>query len=160
MGQSLHEVHKQGDGHDQGHDPSVTESRDDGSGASSSGSPWFQLRNDATILVSQTLQRGRRNLWQLTTSRLSVLLSSAAVSSTSIHQFLKIYEDLNVFILAGEAFCGSEAFEFRAKVKAICENYYHAFHRQNIHVSLLLEFLFILTNLKSYTPSDPQIVSH
>ncbi|GJX35441.1 syndetin-like protein isoform X1, partial [Tanacetum coccineum] len=135
-GQSSHEVHKKGEEHD----PSGTESRDDGSGASSSGSPWFQLRNDATILVSQTLQRGRRNLWQLTTSRLSVLLSSAAVSSTSIHQFLKIYEDLNVFILAGEAFCGSEAFEFRAKVKAICENYYLAFHRQNIHaLKMVLE---------------------
>ncbi|XP_076921162.1 uncharacterized protein LOC143582500 [Bidens hawaiensis] len=117
-----------------------SESRDDSTGASSSGSPWFQLRNDATICVSQTLQRGRRNLWQLTTSRVSVLLSSAAVSSTSIHQFLKIYEDLNVFILAGEAFCGAEAFDFRQKVKSICENYYLAFHKQNIHaLKMVLE---------------------
>ncbi|KAI3799340.1 hypothetical protein L1987_34633 [Smallanthus sonchifolius] len=111
----------------------LSESRDDGTGASSSGSPWFHLRNDATLFVSQTLQRGRKNLWQLTTSRVSVLLSSSAVSSTSIHQFLKIYEDLNIFILAGEAFCGAEAVDFRQKVKSICENYYLAFHKQNIH---------------------------
>ncbi|KAJ0778351.1 putative vacuolar protein sorting-associated protein [Helianthus annuus] len=116
-------------------DPSGSEPRDDGSAASSSGSSWFQLRSDATTFVSQTLQRGRRNLWQLATSRLSVLLSADAVGSTSIHQFLKIYEDLNVFILAGEAFCGVEAAEFRLKVKAICENYYASFHRQNIYVS-------------------------
>ncbi|KAI3748213.1 hypothetical protein L6452_11156 [Arctium lappa] len=122
------------------HDPSGLESRDDGSGASSSGSPWFQLRNDATLFVSQTLQRGRNYLWQLATSRVSVLLSSAAVSSTSIHQFLKIYEDLNMFILAGEAFCGAEAVEFRQKVKAFCESYYIAFHRQNIHaLKMVLE---------------------
>ncbi|KAD7479670.1 hypothetical protein R6Q59_008468 [Mikania micrantha] len=114
-------------------DELLSESRDDGTGASSSGSPWFQLRNDATIFVSQTLQRGRKNLWQLTTSRVSVLLSSAAVSSTSIHQFLKIYEDLNIFILAGEAFCGAEAVDFRQKIKSICENYYLAFHKQNVH---------------------------
>lgn len=120
----------------------LSESRDDGTGASSSGSPWFQLRNDATMCVSQTLQRGRRNLWQLTTSRVSVLLSSAAVSSTSIHQFLKIYEDLNIFILAGEAFCGAEATDFRQKVKSICENYYLAFHKQNMHVSWLIECCF------------------
>ncbi|KAI8524195.1 hypothetical protein RHMOL_Rhmol13G0131000 [Rhododendron molle] len=88
---------------------SIDESRNGGSDASSSGSPWFQLRKDATVFVSQTLHRGRKNLWQLTTSRVSVLLSSAAVCSTSIHQFLRNYEDLNIFILAGEAFCGSEA---------------------------------------------------
>ncbi|KAJ9540508.1 hypothetical protein OSB04_027014 [Centaurea solstitialis] len=122
------------------HDPSGSESRDDGSGASSSGSPWFQLRSDATVYVSQTLQRGRNYLWQLATSRVSVLLSSAAVSSASIHQFLKIYEDLNIFILAGEAFCGTEAVEFRQKVKAFCENYYIAFHRQNIQaLKMVLE---------------------
>lgn len=116
-------------------DPYSSELRDDGNGASSSGSSWFQLRSDATTFVSQALQRGRRNLWQLTTSRLSVLLSSDAVGSTSIHQLLKIYEDLNIFILVGEAFCGAEAAEFRLRVKAICENYYASFHRQNIYVS-------------------------
>ncbi|KAJ4835617.1 hypothetical protein Tsubulata_010861 [Turnera subulata] len=118
----------------------IDESRNDGSAASSSGSPWYQLRKEATEFVSQTLQRGRKNLWQLTTSRLSVLLSSAAVGSTSIHQFLKNYEDLNVFILAGEAFCGVEAIEFRHKVKAVCENYFVAFHRQNMHaLKMVLE---------------------
>lgn len=115
----------------------VDESRKDGGTASSSGSPWYQLRKDATGFVSQTLRGGRKNLWQLTTSRISVLLSSAAVCSTSIHQFLKNYEDLNVFILAGEAFCGVEAVEFRQKLKVVCENYFVAFHRQNIYVSFL-----------------------
>jgi syndetin len=110
--------------------------RDDGSSASSSGSPWFQLRKDAAAFVSQTLRRGRKNFWQLTTSRVAVLLSSSAVSSASTHQFLKDYEDLNIFILAGEAFCGIEALEFRQKVKAVCESYFLACHRQNIHESL------------------------
>ncbi|XP_038694223.1 syndetin-like isoform X2 [Tripterygium wilfordii] len=107
---------------------------------SSSGSPWYQLRSDATAFVSQTLLRGRKNLWQLTTSRVSVLLSSTAVGSTSIHQFLKNYEDLNVFILAGEAFCGVEAIEFRQKLKAVCENYFAAFHRQSAYaLKMVLE---------------------
>ncbi|CAM8916625.1 unnamed protein product [Rhodiola kirilowii] len=105
----------------------------DSAATSSSGSPWYQLRKDAAAFVSQTLQRGRKNLWQLTTSRLSVLLTSSAVCSTSIHQFLKNYEDLNIFILAGEAFCGHEVSEFRQKLKNVCENYYAAFHRQNIY---------------------------
>ncbi|EYU37015.1 hypothetical protein MIMGU_mgv1a001212mg [Erythranthe guttata] len=105
----------------------------DGSAASSSGSPWFLLRKDAVTFVSHALHRGRRNLWQLTTSRVAVLLSSSAVSSTSIHQFLRNYEDLSIFILAGEAFCGIEAAEFRQKLKSICEAYFSAFHRQNIY---------------------------
>lgn len=116
------------------------EARNDGKEASSSGSPWYQLRKDATVFVSQTLQRGRKNLWQLTTSRVSVLLSSVAVYSTSIHQFVRNYEDLNVFILAGEAFCGVEAFDFREKLKVVCENFYIAFHRQNMHaLKMVLE---------------------
>ncbi|XP_057479947.1 uncharacterized protein LOC130767184 [Actinidia eriantha] len=119
---------------------SIDISRNGESDATSSGSPWFQLRKDATVFVSQTLQRGRKNLWQLTTSRVSVLLSSASVCSTSIHQFLRNYEDLNVFILAGEAFCGSQAVELRQKVKAVCENYFVAFHRQNIYaLKMVLE---------------------
>ena len=109
--------------------------RDDGSAASSSGSPWFQLRKDATTLVSHTLRRGRRNLWQLVTSRVAVLLSSSAVCSTSTYQFLKNYEDLNTVVLSGEAFCGIEAVEFRQKVKTVWENYFVSFHRQSIHVS-------------------------
>jgi hypothetical protein len=101
---------------------------------SGTGSPFYQLRTDATKLVAQTFQRGRRNLWQLATSRLSVLLSSSAVCSTSIYQFLKNYEDLAIFILAGEAFCGFEASEFRQKLKTVCLNYVLSFHRQNIYV--------------------------
>ncbi|TQE04003.1 hypothetical protein C1H46_010374 [Malus baccata] len=96
----------------------VDEASKDDSTTSTSGSPWYQLRKDATAFVSQTLQRGRKNLLQLTTTRVSVLLSSTSVSSASIHQFLKNYEDLGVFILAGEAFCGFEAADFRQKLKA------------------------------------------
>ncbi|XP_017227755.1 uncharacterized protein LOC108192412 isoform X2 [Daucus carota subsp. sativus] len=110
-----------------------SEARDGGKEASSSGSPWLLLRNDATVYVSQTLQRGRKNLLQLATSRVAVLLSSSAVCSTSIHEFLKNYEDLNVFILLGESFSAVEAVEFRHKVKDICENYFAAFHRQNVY---------------------------
>ncbi|KAG2550759.1 hypothetical protein PVAP13_9KG321000 [Panicum virgatum] len=110
--------------------------------ASTSGtdSPFYQLRTDATKLVAQTFQRGRRNLWQLATSRLSVLLSSSAVCSTSIYQFLKNYEDLTIFILAGEAFCGFEASEFRQKLKTVCLNYVVSFHWQNIYaLKMVLE---------------------
>ncbi|KAJ0970153.1 hypothetical protein J5N97_023030 [Dioscorea zingiberensis] len=70
----------------------------------------------------------------------SVLLSCSAVSSTSTYQFLRNYEDLNVFVLAGEAFCGVEAFEFRQRLKIVCENYVAAFHRQNIYaLKMVLE---------------------
>lgn len=112
--------------------------------ASTSGtdSPFYQLRTDATKLVAQTFQRGRRNLWQLATSRLSVLLSSSAVCSTSIYQFLKNYEDLAIFILAGEAFCGFEASEFRQKLRTLCLNYVVSFHRQNIYVRQITHILF------------------
>ncbi|KAL6967121.1 hypothetical protein U1Q18_032925 [Sarracenia purpurea var. burkii] len=134
---------------------SVDESRI-GNDVSSSGSPWFQLRKDATVFVSQTLQRGRKNLWQLTASRVSVLLSSDAVSSTSIHQFLRNYEDLNVFILAGEAFCSSEVVEFRQKVKAVCENYFVAFHRQNIYA---LKMVLEKENWLKYPPETIEEVS-
>ncbi|XP_026439878.1 syndetin-like isoform X1 [Papaver somniferum] len=117
-----------------------SETRDGGSGASSSGSSWDHLRKDAIVFVSQTLHRGRKNLWQLTTSRISVLLSSSAVCSSSVHQFLRNYEDLNVFILAGEAFCGVEAVEFRQRLKTVCENHFAAFHRQNIYaLKMVLE---------------------
>lgn len=106
----------------------------------SGSSPFYQLRREATKSVSRTLERGRRNLWQLTTSRLTVLLSCSAVCSTSTHQFLRNYEDLKVFILAGEAFCGVEALDFRQRLKQVCETYVSAFHRQNIYaLKMVLE---------------------
>ncbi|CAL5212204.1 unnamed protein product [Lathyrus oleraceus] len=121
------------------HDP-VNEVSNGENSASSIDSPWYHLRKEATTFVSQTLQRGRKNLWHLTASRVSVLLSSAAACSTSIHQFLKNYEDLSVFILTGEAFCGIEVVEFRQKLKVVCENYFIAFHRQNVHaLKMVLE---------------------
>ncbi|KAI4334310.1 hypothetical protein L6164_019021 [Bauhinia variegata] len=121
------------------HDP-INEARKEEDIALSIDSPWYHLRKEATSFVSQTLRRGRKNLWHLITSRVSVLLSSAAACSMSIHQFLKNYEDLSVFILAGEAFCGIEAAEFRQKLKVVCENYFIAFHRQNAHaLKMVLE---------------------
>ncbi|KAG8488577.1 hypothetical protein CXB51_016514 [Gossypium anomalum] len=117
-------------GNVESHQP-VSEGRNGDGATSSSGSPWYHLRKEAIAVVSQTLLRGRKNLWQLTTSRVLALLSSSA-ASTSIHQFLKNYEDLNTFILAGEAFCGVEVVEFRKKLKGVCENYFSAFHQQNI----------------------------
>ncbi|KAL5994593.1 hypothetical protein ACLOJK_024646 [Asimina triloba] len=90
---------------------------DDAASTSGCDSPFYQLRNDAIAFVVQTLQRGRKNLWQLTTSRVSVLLSCAAVCSTSTHQFLKNYEDINTFILAGEAFSCLQAVDFRQRLK-------------------------------------------
>ncbi|MED6180644.1 hypothetical protein PIB30_011950 [Stylosanthes scabra] len=99
------------------HDPVAETARKEDNVESSIDSPWYHLRKEATTFVSETLQRGCKNLWHLTTSRVSVLISSSAASSASIHQFLKNYEDLTVFILAGEAFCGIEAVEFRQKLK-------------------------------------------
>ncbi|KAG7019305.1 Syndetin [Cucurbita argyrosperma subsp. argyrosperma] len=128
----------------------------DSSTASTSGSPWYHLRKDAINFVSRTLQRSRKNLWQLSTSRVSVLLSSAAVCSTSIHQFLKNYEDLNVFILAGEAFCGVEAVEFRQKLKIVCENYYVAFHKQSMHA---LKMVMEKENWLTLPPDTVEVVS-
>ncbi|KAK6163455.1 hypothetical protein DH2020_000319 [Rehmannia glutinosa] len=140
-------------------DHPTDEGRDDGSAASSSGSPWFVLRKDAVLFVSHALQRGRRNLWQLTTSRVAVLLSSSAVSSTSIHQFLRNYEDLSIFILAGEAFCGTEAIEFRQKLKSICEGYFAAFHRQNIYMNVALKMVMEKENWQLMPPDTIQVVS-
>ncbi|KAL5580161.1 hypothetical protein UlMin_012603 [Ulmus minor] len=134
----------------------LVESGTDESATSTSGSPWYELRKDATAFVSQTLQKGRKNLWQLTTSRVSVLLSSSAVCSASIHQFLKNYEDLSVFILAGEAFCGVEAVEFRQKLKVVCENYFMAFHRQNIYA---LKMVLERENWLVLPPDTIQVIS-
>ncbi|XWS52950.1 hypothetical protein CRYUN_Cryun11dG0115700 [Craigia yunnanensis] len=134
----------------------VSDSRNGNDVTSSSGSPWYQLRKEAIAFLSQTLQRGRKNLWQLMTSRVSVLLSSSAASSTSIHQYLKNYEDLNTFILAGEAFCGVEAVEFRQKLKGVCENYFAAFHRQNISA---LKMVLEKENWLRLPPETVQIIS-
>lgn len=117
---------------------------------SSNNSPFYQLRIDATTFVSQTMERGRRNLWQLTTSRVSALLSCSAVSSASTLQFLKNYEDLNIFILAGEAFSGVEASELRQRLRSISESYMAAFHRQNVYVSIFMThpcgYIFLLSH--------------
>lgn len=107
---------------------------------SSCDSPFYHLRKDATSFVSQTLDRRRESFWQLASSRISVLLTSPAVYSTSTFQFLRNYEDLNVFVLAGEAFCGLHATEFRKRLKTISGSYVAAFHRQNVYaLKMVLE---------------------
>lgn len=93
---------------------------------------WFDLRREAVSIVGQALDRGRKNFWQLVTSRISTLFSSDAVCSTSMHQFLQCYECVNLFIVTGEAFCSVEATQFRQKMKSLCENYFWMFHRQNM----------------------------
>ncbi|XP_031482912.1 uncharacterized protein LOC116252643 isoform X2 [Nymphaea colorata] len=108
----------------------VVEATDDPTPSSSSSCD--QLRKESVAYIAQALQKGRRNLWHLTASRVSVLLSCSAASSTSTHQFLKNYEDLNSFVLAGEAFCGAEASEFRQRLKIVSENYLASLHRQSI----------------------------
>ncbi|CAN6460698.1 unnamed protein product [Victoria cruziana] len=108
----------------------VAEATDDPTPSSSSSCD--QLRKESVAYISQALQKGRRNLWHLTATRVSVLLSCSAASSTSTHQFLKNYEDLNSFVLAGEAFCGAEASEFRQRLKIVCESYLASLHRQSI----------------------------
>ncbi|XP_066389283.1 uncharacterized protein [Miscanthus floridulus] len=139
-GQSSAAVTQDGSAAEKSDRASSSEVRHPDASTSETGSPFYQLRTDATKLVAQTFQRGRRNLWQLATSRLSVLLSSSAVCSTSTYQFLKNYEDLVIFILAGEAFCGFEASEFRQKLKTVCLNYMVSFHRQNIYaLKMVLE---------------------
>ncbi|KAE8688712.1 C-terminal isoform 2 [Hibiscus syriacus] len=134
----------------------VSEGRNEDGATSSSVSPWYQLRKEAITFVSQNLQRGRKNLWQLMTSRVSVLLSASAAASTSIHQLLKNYEDLNTFILAGEAFCGAEAFEFRQKLKGVCGNYFDAFHRQNVSA---LKMVLERETWLSLPPETAEIIS-
>ncbi|KAH0461467.1 hypothetical protein IEQ34_009042 [Dendrobium chrysotoxum] len=113
---------------------------DTSTSTSSCNSPFYVLRKDATSFVAQTLHKRRESLWQLAASRASVLLSSPVVYSTSTFQFLQNYEDLNVFILAGEAFCGLQATEFRNRLKSISENYVAGFHRQNVYaLKMVLE---------------------
>ncbi|XP_062205104.1 uncharacterized protein LOC133907097 [Phragmites australis] len=139
-GQSSATVNQDGSAAEKSDRTSSSEVSNPGASTSGAGSPFYQLRTDATKLVAHTFERGRRNLWQLATSRLSVLLSSSAVCSTSTYQFLKNYEDLTIVILAGEAFCGFEASEFRQKLKTVCLNYIVSFHRQNIYaLKMVLE---------------------
>ncbi|XP_020093844.1 syndetin isoform X1 [Ananas comosus] len=123
---------------------------------SSSDSPFYQLRKEATAFVAHALERGRRNLWQLSTSRVTVLLSCSAVCSTSTHQFLRNCEDLNIFILAGEAFCGVEAVEFRQKLKIVCENYIVTFHRQNVYA---LKMVLEKESWVKMSAEAPQVIS-
>ncbi|KAL4191048.1 hypothetical protein AMTRI_Chr07g78870 [Amborella trichopoda] len=135
---------------------SAHEAGDDSPIASSSTSPCDQLKKDAVLFISQALQRGRKNLWQLTTSRVSVLLSCDAVYSTNTHQFLRNYEDLNTFILAGEAFCGTEAIDFRQRLKTVCRSYFGAFHRQSIDA---LRMVLEKETWQQIPPDTMQVVS-
>uniref|UniRef100_A0A0E0MAD3 Syndetin C-terminal domain-containing protein n=1 Tax=Oryza punctata TaxID=4537 RepID=A0A0E0MAD3_ORYPU len=92
--------------------------------------------------VKSTESEGENSLTERNSTSQSAdeSLGDSVVFSTSTYQFLKNYEDLTIFILAGEAFCGFEASEFRQKLKGICLNYAVAFHRQNIYaLKMVLE---------------------
>lgn len=112
----------------------------------------FDLRRESVCFVGQALDRGRKNFWQLITSRMSTLFSSDAVCSTSMHQFLQCHECVNLFIVTGEAFCGVEATQFRQKMKSVCENYFWMFHRQN------MEALRIVLEKETWQQISPETI--
>lgn len=112
----------------------------------------FALRREAVCFVGQALDRGRKNFWQLVTSRMSTLFSSDAVCSISMHQFLQCHECVNLFIVTGEAFCGVEATQFRQKMRSVCENYFWMFHRQN------MEALRIVLEKETWQQISPETI--
>eukprot|EP01018_Ginkgo_biloba_P020518 Gb_32393 [translate_table: standard] len=125
---------------------------DDSMVCTNSDAGYNHLRREAVTFVGHALDKGRKNFWQLVTSRISTLFSSDAVCSISTHQFLQCYECVNIFVLAGEAFCGAEATEFRQKMKSLCENYFATFHHQNI------EALRIVLEKESWQQISPETI--
>lgn len=91
-----------------------------------------------TATVARALERGRKTVWELAARRVAALLSSDAVCTTSPHQFLQSLDWVNNFILAGEAFSGAEAVSLRTKLGKQSEQYFGAYHCQNLEVSSLL----------------------
>lgn len=88
-----------------------------------------------TATVARALERGRKTVWELAARRVSALLSNDAMCQTSPHQFLQSLDWVNKFILAGEAFCGAEAVSLRTKLTKQSEQYFGAYHCQNLEVS-------------------------
>jgi hypothetical protein len=87
--------------------------------------------------VARALERGRKTVWELAARRVAALLSNDAMCHTSPHQFLQSLDWVNKFILAGEAFCGAEAASLRTKLSKQSEQYFGAYHCQNLEVSIL-----------------------
>jgi len=87
-----------------------------------------------TATVARALERGRKTVWELAARRVAALLSNDAMCQTSPHQFLQSLDWVNKFILAGEAFCGAEAVSLRTKLTKQSEQYFGAYHCQNLEV--------------------------
>ncbi|XP_073395811.1 uncharacterized protein [Physcomitrium patens] len=86
------------------------------------------------VTVARALERGRKTVWELAARRVAALLSNDAVCRTSPHQFLQSLDWVNKFILAGEAFCGAEAVSLRTKLTKQSEQYFGAYHCQNLEI--------------------------
>ena len=93
------------------------------------------MRNETISNVCKALDKGRKHVWELAARRVSALLSCDALCTTSPHHFLQSLDWVNKFVLAGEAFSGSEAISLRAKLVKLCEKYFSTFHRQNLEVT-------------------------
>lgn len=89
-----------------------------------------------SITVARALERGRKTVWELAARRVAAFLSNDAVFLTSPEQFLQSLDWVNKFILAGEAFCGTEAVSLRTKLTKQGEQYFGAYHCQNLEVSV------------------------
>lgn len=89
-----------------------------------------------TASVARALERGRKTVWELAARRVAALLSNDTVYQSSPHQFLQSLDWVNKFILAGEAFCGAEAVSLRTKLTKQSEQYFGAYHCQNLEVSI------------------------
>lgn len=90
-----------------------------------------------TATVARALERGRKTVWELAARRVAALLSNDAVCLSTPHQFLQSLDWVNKFILAGEAFCGAEAASLRTKLTKQSEQYFGAYHCQNLEVSTI-----------------------
>jgi hypothetical protein len=75
-------------------------------------------------------------VWELAARRVAALLSVDAICTATPHHFLQSLEWTNKFILAGEAFSGTEAHGLRARVSKQSEKYFKTFHRQNLEVRM------------------------
>jgi hypothetical protein len=87
-----------------------------------------------TATVARALERGRKTVWELAARRVAALLSNDAMCQTNPHQFLQSLDWVNKFILAGESFCGAEAALLRTKLTKQSEQYFGAYHCQNLEV--------------------------
>eukprot|EP00850_Spirogloea_muscicola_P020911 SM000230S07347 [mRNA] locus=s230:163380:172549:+ [translate_table: standard] len=109
------------------------------SGREDAGADIFsQMRLETMLQVRRGLRRESRALWETAARRVSSLLSSDAICSSSAHNFLQSLEWVNQFILAGEAFSGAEAIGLRATLTKQSEAYFKSVHRQNIEVLLMM----------------------